>query len=73
MCEGGNLLTYITENKGLSAEVIYDVFSKIVLGMADIHKQKIFHRDLKSDNIMFIDKERKQICIIDFGFAKEIQ
>jgi len=33
--------------------------------------QGVCHRDLKLENIMFKDKDQKEIKIIDFGFASK--
>jgi serine/threonine protein kinase len=43
------------------------IFKQIVEGMSYCHRLGIYHRDLKTENIM-IDKYRR-IKIIDFGFS----
>jgi serine/threonine protein kinase len=35
-----------------------------------LHKQKILHRDIKPQNILFKDASKKTIKITDFGFSK---
>ena len=43
------------------------IFRQIVEGLAYCHRQGIYHRDIKTENVM-IDKNKK-IRIIDFGFS----
>ena len=71
-CENGDLSEYIekernTKNK-LDEDEIYKIFIKILIGLADIHKVKILHRDLKSLNIFL--KKDMDIRIGDFGISK---
>ena len=41
--------------------------------MVFLHKNGIVHRDLKSENLLYISKaDDSEIKIVDFGFAKEI-
>ena len=42
---------------------------QICVGMAYCHSQRIFHRDLKPNNIL-INKEKEEIRIADFGLAR---
>ena len=42
----------------------------VASGLLHCHKQGIVHRDLKSDNLMYLTKnENSKIKIIDFGLA----
>lgn len=43
------------------------IFRQIVEAVAYCHRQGVYHRDIKSENVL-IDKYRK-IKIIDFGFS----
>ena len=38
-----------------------------------LHQQNVVHRDLKTDNILYNDRSKKFVKIIDFGFAKLCQ
>jgi NIMA (never in mitosis gene a)-related kinase len=71
-CECGDLGEYIENKKKtkflLHEKEIWKFFLKITLGLADIHKTKILHRDLKSLNI-FLKKEN-DIRVGDLGVAK---
>ena len=71
-CENGDLSEYLEKlkknRKKLDENEIYKIFIKILIGLADIHKVKIIHRDLKSLNV-FLTKNN-DIRIGDFGIAK---
>lgn len=43
--------------------------SQIINGVAVCHSKGIIHRDLKLENILFSDKDKKTIKIVDFGIA----
>eukprot|EP01114_Cavostelium_apophysatum_P013883 TRINITY_DN3462_c0_g1_i3.p1 TRINITY_DN3462_c0_g1~~TRINITY_DN3462_c0_g1_i3.p1 ORF type:complete len:1224 (+),score=375.16 TRINITY_DN3462_c0_g1_i3:746-4417(+) len=72
LCQGGSLKDDVkmhgkyTENQ--TATVIYQILE----ALHGIHEEGIAHRDLKPDNILFADKERKNIRVIDFGLAKDL-
>lgn len=48
------------------------IVKQICKGLFFCHRRGISHRDLKHDNIL-IDKDSKQIKIIDFGYAIEVK
>jgi hypothetical protein len=48
------------------------IVKQICKGLFFCHRRGIAHRDLKHDNIL-IDKDSKQIKIIDFGYAIEVK
>ena len=61
-----------TVTEGLIMSVMSDVFA----GLTYLHSphNRIIHRDIKVDNIMFKTDSVDSACVlIDFGFAKEIQ
>ena len=71
-CDEGDLNDFILnkrkENKLLEESLIWNLFIKITIGLADIHKMKILHRDLKTMNIFL--KNGFQVKIGDLGVAK---
>ena len=71
-CDGGDLSQFLEKNKEtkklLEENMIWNIFLKITIGLAALHKSKILHRDLKSLNI-FLTKNL-DIKIGDFGVAK---
>ena len=73
-CDGGDLYQFIEEKKKakylLSENIIWELFIKMILGLSSIHKKKILHRDLKSQNI-FLTKNL-EVKIGDLGVAKKL-
>ena len=73
-CENGDLSQYIEKKKKekikLTENEIWKIFIKILCGLADIHKKKILHRDIKSLNIFL--KNDMDIRIGDLGVAKDL-
>ena len=71
-CDGGDLNDFLIEKKkfgqSLEESLIWKIFIKITIGLADIHKLKILHRDLKTLNIFL--KQNLDIKIGDLGVAK---
>jgi serine/threonine protein kinase len=49
------------------------IFKQLLETVAFCHSRSIIHRDLKLENILFKDEERKKIKIIDFGVSGFIQ
>lgn len=46
-----------------------EIVKQIILGLSDMHKCNIIHRDLKTENIMSSNRIYK---IVDLGFARMI-
>ena len=71
-CDSGDLNDFIERHKQtkylLSENIVWKIFIKITLGLADIHKLNILHRDLKSLNIFL--KKDEDIRVGDLGVAK---
>ena len=71
-CDGGDLNDFLNEKKKygklLEENLIWIIFIKITIGLADIHKIKILHRDLKILNIFL--KKNLETKIGDLGVAK---
>ena len=67
--EGGELTLLLKEKKKLSENDSKKIFKQIYDAVCYIHGQNIIHRDLKPSNILFLDKERTHVVIIDFGIS----
>ena len=71
-CDNGDLNDFLERHKLtkhlLPENLVWKIFIKITLGLADIHKLKILHRDLKSLNIFL--KKDEDIRVGDLGVAK---
>ena len=69
--EGGDLLSVIDTKNKFSIDFVEQVFiSQIFKGIKKLHDNKIYHCDLKPNNIFFRDKEQKDLVIGDYGSAK---
>ena len=73
-CDGGDLYQYIEEKKKskhlLQENQIWELFIKMIIGLSAMHKKKILHRDLKSQNIFLTKK--LEVKIGDLGVAKKL-
>ena len=71
-CERGDLENFLEQKKKsvkfLDEDLIWQIFLKITIGLADIHKKKILHRDIKLKNIFL--KNNLDIKIGDLGVGK---
>ncbi len=65
---GGTLLEFIEKHHPLSMEKFAEIALQITGGLAEIHRSRCIHRDLKSGNIMF--DSVGNIRIMDFGLSK---
>jgi protein kinase len=68
---GDSLLTVIKSHpEGLPELVIRDILIQLLRGLAFVHQQGFFHRDMKPENVLFSGDTLK---IVDFGLAREIR
>jgi len=68
--DGGELFDFIVKRGHLSEQEANQITRQLLEALRFLHvDQKIVHRDLKPENILMV-KDRIQIKIIDFGFAK---
>jgi Tol biopolymer transport system component len=67
---GENLKSFIRRSELLSIGKTIRIAKQICEGLAEAHRKKVIHRDLKSSNIM-IDNEGNA-RIMDFGIARSI-
>ena len=67
--EGGELTQLINSDIEIPENKIKDIFKQIIEGVKFIHGKNVIHRDLKPNNILFLDKEKTHVVIIDFGIS----
>ena len=69
--EGCTLDKYIKNNGGpLHEDFAVELMCKILNAMEYVREKGLVHRDIKPSNIII--KPNKDICVIDFGIAKDI-
>ena len=66
--EGGDLFDHILKNKYLSEKESCLFFRQLISSIEYLNKLNITHRDIKPENIL-LDKEKKNIKLIDFGLS----
>lgn len=67
LCSGGDLYSRDPYTEEQAARIISSILSAI----AYMHSKKILHRDLKYENVLFVNESPKaQIKLIDFGLSK---
>lgn len=73
-CSGGELLERITRQKKFSEDEAARIMKKIFSVINHMHSKGIVHRDLKLENILFLDKSPdSEIKLIDFGLSKKCE
>ena len=74
-CKGNDLEKFIEihkeKNEKIKESIICNIVLGICLGLEEIHKKNIIHRDVKPANIIIDDNY--QIKIVDFGVSKKIE
>jgi len=53
LCEGGDLFTYIKNQKKFSEAATASIFQQLISGVNYMHKQGVFHRDIKPENLLY--------------------
>lgn len=72
--QGGDLLKVAEIHTKYTPEFIQSiVITGINNGILALHKDKIFHCDLKPQNVYFLDAEQTTIVIGDYGSAKSFE
>jgi calcium-dependent protein kinase len=67
LCSGGDLYSRDPYTEEESARIT----SSILSAVSYMHSKGIIHRDLKYENILFVDNNpRAEIKLIDFGLSK---
>ena len=67
--KGGELTQLINSKDEIPETRIKDIFKQIYKAVQYIHNKNIIHRDLKTNNIVFLDEEKTHVAIIDFGIS----
>jgi len=72
--EGGDLLFVENLKEKYSPQFLENVvIAGIHRGIKALHSEKIYHCDLKPQNVYFLDKAQTQVVIGDYGSAKSFE
>ncbi len=66
---GGELVGYLSEHKILSESDCKRIFKQVHDAVKYIHSRNVIHRDLKPNNILFLDEKYENVVLIDFGIS----
>ncbi|APR85288.1 Serine/threonine protein kinase [Minicystis rosea] len=68
----GEPLANVLEARCLSVEETIELGADIMMAVADLHRVKVVHRDLKPDNIILepLPGGRRRAVIVDFGVSR---
>ena len=70
---GGSLLRLLQSQRhgtGLDERTSVSYVGQIASALAHMHELGVTHRDVKPGNVVFDDNSRKNVKLVDFGFAK---
>jgi len=72
-CDGGDVFERVIQQKKFSEQDAAFVIAQVASGLAHVHQRQVVHRDLKPDNLMYLNRAtNSQIKIIDFGLAGDV-
>ena len=76
LCSGGNLAQRLRNSNGFDEDQIHPILLGLLKGIKYLHEQKIIHRDLKIDNILFKQdlnvNAEENVKIVDFGLSTHL-
>lgn len=67
--DGGNLCSHVKAKRRLGEEESKKIFFQILQAMEYLHSLGVSHRDVKLENVLFVDNKERDIKLIDFGFS----
>jgi formylglycine-generating enzyme required for sulfatase activity len=75
LVEGQSLADILKTEGALPLDRVVSITRQVLAGIAEAHKRKIIHRDLKTENILIIrgEGEKEVAKIADFGVAKFLE
>jgi serine/threonine protein kinase len=74
MLEGGEVFEKIEASGAISENELALMFRGIILALDSIHKRRYIHRDVKLENLMFVNNSpHSPVKIIDFGMMVRLK
>ena len=70
--EGGDLVEYIRQRRGLSEDMVRWFFQQLIIGLDYCHRMGVANRDIKLENTLLNDNDWPLLKICDFGFSKHV-
>jgi serine/threonine protein kinase/tetratricopeptide (TPR) repeat protein len=68
--QGRTLKDYMHQHKRLPVQDALFIMRQLADGLDYAHKAGMIHRDLKPANVMFINEDKKEVVVTDFGIAR---
>lgn len=68
--QGGTLKGYLEQQGALPADLALRLTAQVADALAYANQRGMIHRDIKSDNIMFVDESYAEVVLTDFGIAR---
>lgn len=70
LCEGGDIFSVIQDAPRFSERMAINIMKQVVNAVLYCHLNKIVHRDIKADNILFMKNDlNSPVKLIDFGIS----
>jgi len=71
-CSGGSMQDYITTHGAMEGDRAVRLFFQILHGINYLHQRRVIHRDVKPDNLIFLNAEARIVKISDFNSATSL-
>ncbi|KAJ8605317.1 hypothetical protein CTAYLR_002351 [Chrysophaeum taylorii] len=66
---GGSLCSYVKAKRKLAEVEAQPLMLQLAVAIEHMHSLDVVHRDIKLENILFLDDTHKVVRVIDFGFS----
>lgn len=73
LAKGGELFDTVLTRKKIPESDCVQITAQLVDTLSYLHNNKIVHRDIKAENILFQSKNKPLILVADFGLAKILE
>jgi len=70
-CSDGSLVSLVRSGDQINEETIAKVLADIAGGLAELHKNKVIHQDIKPDNVLIHSSGKYMLT--DFGISRQMR